>query len=212
MPPLISETFMCTQPANLDGAAEGDLAIALAEVQVAHAQAGAIHIDGEEHLGAARQILDVAVAAVLARRHGARAFGGGLVAGLAAHLAHVGRAGRRRVGQAGHAVGVGGDEGALALVPHLQHGPVRQAADEAGMDEAGEVTPGIWRELVNMPLKSQIDFWAEGKWVGQEAAAIVLEKKPLKPQRLSGLAPMSSRSTTSRSPGWAPFTPTGPDR
>ena len=79
------------------------------------------------------------------------------------------------------------------------------------MDEAGKFTPGMWRELVNMPLKSQIDFWAEGN--GRSGSRRhCFGEKPLKPQRLSGLAPMSSRSTTSRSPGWAPFTPTGPDR
>ena len=38
---------------HFNGAAEGDFTVALAEVQVAHGQASAIHINGEEHLGAA---------------------------------------------------------------------------------------------------------------------------------------------------------------
>ena len=58
---------------HLDGAAEGDLAVALREVDVAHREAAALHVDGEVDLRAAREVLDVAVAAVLARRHGARA-------------------------------------------------------------------------------------------------------------------------------------------
>ena len=37
---------------HLDGAAEGDLAVALGEVEVAHAELGAGHVDGEEYLGA----------------------------------------------------------------------------------------------------------------------------------------------------------------
>ena len=53
---------------------------------------------------------------------------------------------------------------------------------------------------------------ASGKWSARKPPPFFLEKKPLKPQRLSGSAPMSSRSTTSRSPGSAPFTPTGPER
>ncbi len=73
-------------------------------------------------------------------------------------------------------------------------------------------TPGTWREVVNMPWKSQIDFCACGKCSVRKPPPFFLLKKPLKPHRLSSLAPMSSRSTTSRSPGSAPFTPTGPER
>ena len=59
---------------------------------------------------------------------------------------------------------------------------------------------------------SQIDFCANGKWSVRKPPPFFLEKKPLKPHRLSGRAPTSSRSTTSRSPGSAPSTPIGPDR
>jgi len=61
---------------HFDGAAKGDFAVALAEVQVAHRQPGALDIDREEDLRAAGQILDIAVTAMLTRRHGARAGGG----------------------------------------------------------------------------------------------------------------------------------------
>ncbi|MNY65499.1 hypothetical protein D3C86_2027730 [compost metagenome] len=81
-----------------------------------------------------------------------------------------------------------------------------------GWISPAKFTPGMWRELVNMPLKSQIDFCASGKWSVRKPPPFFFEKKPLKPHRLSCLAPMSSRSTTSRSPGSAPFTPTGPER
>ena len=63
-----------------------------------------------------------------------------------------------------------------------------------------------------MPSISQIDFCASGKCSIRKPPPFFLLKKPLKPHRLPCLAPMSSRSTTSRSPGPAPFTPTGPDR
>jgi hypothetical protein len=40
-------------PGHLDGPAEADLAVALAEVQVAHAELGAVHVHGEVDLAAA---------------------------------------------------------------------------------------------------------------------------------------------------------------
>jgi hypothetical protein len=51
------------EAAHLDGAAEGDLAVALREVHVAHRQVGALHEDGEPDAAAARQVLDVACSA-----------------------------------------------------------------------------------------------------------------------------------------------------
>ncbi len=162
---------------HLDGAAEGDLAIALAEVQVAHAQTGAVHIDGEEHLGTARQILDVAVAAMLARRHGACAFGGGLVARLALHLAHVGGGGVGRVGQAGDAVGVGGDEAGLALIPAGQHLGVGQAADQSRVDEACEVDAGDVAALGEHAVEVPDGLLGQREMLVQEAAAVLLGEK-----------------------------------
>ena len=49
---------------DLDGAAEGDLAVALAEVEVADGEFRAFDVDGEVDFAAAGQVLDVAVAAV----------------------------------------------------------------------------------------------------------------------------------------------------
>ncbi len=81
-----------------------------------------------------------------------------------------------------------------------------------GWISPAKFTPGIWRDEVNMPWKSQMDFCACGKCSVRNPPPLLRLKKPLNPHRLSGLAPMSSRSTTSRSPGSAPSTPTGPDR
>src|SRR4029079_16753953 len=68
---------------HFDGAAEGDFAVALAEMQVAHREAATGNVDREEYLRASRQVLDVAIAAVLARRHGAGALGAYLCLGIA---------------------------------------------------------------------------------------------------------------------------------
>jgi hypothetical protein len=49
---------------HFDGAAKGDFAIALGEMEVAYAEFGAGDVDGEVDFGAAREVFDVAVAAV----------------------------------------------------------------------------------------------------------------------------------------------------
>src|ERR1700677_5262431 len=88
---------------HLDRAAEGDLAIALAEVQVTHRETAAGHIDREVDLRAARQILDVAIAAMLARRHGAGALGADPGLDIALGLAGMGGRSEWRGGQSGYA-------------------------------------------------------------------------------------------------------------
>lgn len=50
---------------HLNGAAERNLAVALREVQIADRELGTLDMDREVHLAAAREVLDVAVAAVL---------------------------------------------------------------------------------------------------------------------------------------------------
>lgn len=45
---------------DLDGAAEGDLAVALREVQVADGELAALDVHGQVHLAASTQVLDVA--------------------------------------------------------------------------------------------------------------------------------------------------------
>src|SRR6516162_1178391 len=50
---------------HFDRATESDFAVALRPVDVAHREAGALHVDGEVDARAARKVLDVAVAAML---------------------------------------------------------------------------------------------------------------------------------------------------
>jgi hypothetical protein len=54
------------EAAHFDGPAEGHLPVPLGEVHVAHAQVGALHKDVEVHLAPPAEVLDVAIAAVLA--------------------------------------------------------------------------------------------------------------------------------------------------
>lgn len=49
---------------HLNGTAEGNLAVALREVQVADGELGALDVHGQVDLAAAREVLDVAVAAM----------------------------------------------------------------------------------------------------------------------------------------------------
>ena len=51
-------------PSHLDGAAKADLPVPLGEVQIAHAELRPRYVHGEKRPGAAREVLDVAVAAV----------------------------------------------------------------------------------------------------------------------------------------------------
>ena len=55
---------------HFDGAAERDFTVPLREVNVTHRQLGAVDVDWEVDSRTARQVLDVAVAAVFARRDG----------------------------------------------------------------------------------------------------------------------------------------------
>src|SRR6202011_676527 len=57
-----------------------------------------------------------------------------------------------------------------------------------GWIRPAKLTPGTWREWVYRPEISQIDFCASGKWSVRKPPPFFLEKNPLKPHRLSGLA------------------------
>jgi hypothetical protein len=67
--------------AHLDRTAEGDLAVALAEVQVTGGELAAVDEHRQEDPGAAGEVLDVLVAAVLPRRRGAGGLAGRLLGG-----------------------------------------------------------------------------------------------------------------------------------
>ena len=170
---------------HFDGAAEGDFAIALAEVQVTHRQPGAVHIHREEDLRAAGQILDVAVTAMLTRWHGARAGQRGQVAGLALHLAHVRGRRHRCVGQGRHASRVGVDQLLLALVPVGQHLVVRQAADQTGVDQPGEVHPRDVPAAGEHAFEVPDGLLRQREVIGKKAAAVLLGEETVEaPLRL----------------------------
>ena len=49
---------------HLDGATEGDLAVALGEVEITDGEFGAFYVHGEEDFASAGEVLDVAVSSV----------------------------------------------------------------------------------------------------------------------------------------------------
>ncbi|EAY64674.1 conserved hypothetical protein [Burkholderia cenocepacia PC184] len=172
---------------HFDRAAERDLAVALAEVQVADRQARAIHVHGEKHLRAARQILDVAIAAMLARRHRARALRGGLVARVARELAHV-RGGReRRIRERRHALGRGGDQAGFARVPGFQQSRIGQAADQAGVNQAREIHARNMARARVDTMKIPDRFLRAGEMIGEKAAAVRLRKEAVEAPLAVGL-------------------------
>ncbi len=147
---VLDDVDLDVQPAgHFDGAAEGDLAVALAEVQIAHREPAAGHIDREVDLRAARQILDVAIAAMLARRHGAGAFGADLGLGVA-----LGLTGMCAVGANGGLARPGTRVGLVAISAASRSfqvasifGSGRQPI-RPGWIRPAKFTPGMWRDDV----------------------------------------------------------------
>src|SRR6266446_6257316 len=95
-----------------------------------------------------------------------------------------GRAEWRR-GQRRHPVRVGGDEIELALVPGVEQLLVRQAADQARMDEARKAharhMARMGVEAGNVPDR----FLRQRKMISEEAAAVLLGKEAVEaPQAL----------------------------
>ena len=176
----MTSTLMMQPAGHLDRAAEGDFAVALAEVQIAHRETAAGHIDREVDLRAARQILDVAIAAMFARRHGAGALGADFGLGIA--LGAAGMRGRRerRIGEARHAGRIGRDQRGLALVPVRQHFRIGQAADQAGMDQAGKVHAGNVARRGVEALDVPDRLLRQREMIGQEAAAVLLGEEAVK--------------------------------
>ncbi len=166
---------------HFDRAAERDFAIALREVQIADRQAAAVDVHREEHPGAARQVLDIAVAAVLARRHGTCALGCCAVAVSSLQCAHVGRLGRGRVRQRRYTVGVGVDQCLFAPVPRLQQLLVGQATDQARVDQTREIHPGDMAGRREHAVKIPDGFLRMGEMFGQETAPVIAAEKAVEP-------------------------------
>src|SRR4029078_1722048 len=89
------------EPGHVEGAAESDFAIALREVEIARGEPRTFYIDGEIDPGATRQVLDIAVAAVLTRRGGAHGLFRRLLQLRSLHMAEddAGRVRRQRQGR-----------------------------------------------------------------------------------------------------------------
>src|SRR5262249_19054218 len=168
---------------HLDGAAEGDLAIALREMKVAGRESRAFDIDRKIHSAAARQVFDVAVSAMFTRRDGAHCLLRRLVQLRALHLAkdHPSRIGRER--QRRHPMGIGLDECPLAFVPGRQQFMRGRTADDAGMGDAGEPDArNVARGGVDaMNVPDRLAWFREH--VGEEAAAVLGRKD-------TGIAPL----------------------
>src|SRR5215211_3732947 len=135
------------EAAHLDGAAEGDLPVALAEVEVAAGQLGPGHVHREKHPRPAGPVLDVVVAAILPRRHRPGAFAGDLVELGARQRASKRALLQRGQGQGRDPVGVGGDQRPLPLVPPGQQlgrggGAEQTGVGDAGVADAGQVPGG----------------------------------------------------------------------
>ena len=123
---------------HLDGAAEGDFAVALREVEVAYAEFCSGHVDGEEDFAATAQVLDVTVAAVLgAAGDGPRALLSHFVLQLPGRGASVDILRLRRLGDDSLELG-GADEMRFATVPLGQDFGGGSAAEDARMYETGE--------------------------------------------------------------------------
>ena len=139
MPPLISSTLQMDPARHFDRAAEGDFAVALAEMQIAHRKPGARHIDREKHPRPTRQILDVAVAAMLARRDRSRSGRRGGRLRVALQPAHMrGRRGTAHWPEAAPASGLVAIRPVSRLFQVSSNFGIRQTADQPGMNEPRE--------------------------------------------------------------------------
>ena len=113
--------------------------------------------------------------------HGAGGFGGGLVACLALHGAHmsglrVGKGGQRR-----DALGIGVEQLGFAAVPHVEHLAIRQTADQTGMDEARIFHPRHMARLGEHAVEIPDGFLCFGEMLGQETATVLFREKAVEP-------------------------------
>lgn len=126
------------QPAgHFDGAAEGDFAVTLAEVEVSHGEPAAIDINWKIDARASREVFNVAISAMFTGRDGARTLGSGLVAVFALESAHVGSRSAWRACERGNTVWVGRNQTGFTGIPSFEKLLVRKAAYEARVDQAG---------------------------------------------------------------------------
>ena len=126
---------------HLDSTAEGDFTIPLREVVVAHGELGALHIDGEIDPRAARNILDVAVPAMLTRWNCPGGFLARLFEGRTFQASEQHAFGRRRQCKRRNPVGIARDQLRFPFVPSRQEFVARCGADKPGVGDGSEANP-----------------------------------------------------------------------
>ena len=171
---------------------DADLAVALGEMAVAGREQRTLVEDRQEQLGALGELLDVEIAAVLARRQGAQAV---QPAGAARHRAVWDR-------RQHEAAGI--ERPLLALGPFLELRADGAMAEMPMNDAPGMRTPGSSAAVAKPSRIFQCTT---------NGAVITSRRKP-KPGMMAlnavGCGRMSRNSISSMSPGCAPLTKTGP--
>ena len=158
---------------HLDRAAKGDFTVPLGEVIVAHGELGAGDVDREVDPRAPRDVLDVAVAPVLARRDRARRLLCRLRQFRAGHVSENDARLQRRQRERRYAIGVRRDKLGLAAVPLRKQAVGRRASDQPGMGDAREADTGDMprRRIDAVEIPDRLSRL--GIDVGQEAAAVL---------------------------------------
>lgn len=124
---------------HLNSATERNLAIALREMQIPNRELGPLDMHRKVNLAAARQVFDVAVAAVLrATRDRAGALVADFLFDVVARGSGVHILGLRRLCDVAVHVRARFDQAAFALVPSCEDFGGGRAAEDAWVDEAGE--------------------------------------------------------------------------
>jgi|GEM_PF-7062047 len=91
----------------------------------------------------------------------------------------------RRIGEARHAGRIGRDQLGLARVPGRQHFGIWKTADQAGMDQAGEVDAGDVARRGVETLDVPDRLLRQREVIGEEAAAVLLGEEAVEaPQAL----------------------------
>jgi hypothetical protein len=128
---------------HLNSATERNLAIALREMQIADGELRSLHVHGKVHFAATRQVLDIAVAAVLgAPWNRASALFADFLFGCFVCAAGVHILGLRGESYVAVHVRAGFDQAGFALVPGVEDFGRGRAAEDSWVDEAGEFDAG----------------------------------------------------------------------
>ena len=142
--------------------------------EIAHGEVRPVHEHRVEDPGALGEVLDVLVAAVLARWRGTGAFTGHAIAVGLSHPAEDRAVRLRRQSERGHPVRFGGDQRRLAGVPCLQQLGRGGGAHQAGVDHPGELDAGHVARGGLVAAEVPDGLVGVGELVGEEAAAVAL--------------------------------------